>query len=50
MEASDLKVRLLNSYFRGSHYLMEAEFENQKVFFESEHQIPIGSLICLKIK
>ena len=50
MEASDLKVRLLNSYFRGSHYLMEAEVENQKVFFESEHQIPIGSLICLKIK
>lgn len=50
VEQSDLKVKILNSYFRGSHYLMEATFENQILFFESEHQIPIGSLICLKIK
>ena len=50
VEQSDLKVIILNFYFRGSHYLMEATFENQILFFESQHQIPIGSLICLKIK
>ena len=47
---SDLKVMLLNSYFRGSHYLMEAAFENQIVFFESEDEIPIGTSVCLTIK
>ncbi len=31
---SDLKVKIINSYFRGSHYLMEAKFENQTLFFE----------------
>ena len=47
---SDLKVMLLNSYFRGNHYLMEAAFENQIVFFESEDEIPIGTSVCLTIK
>ncbi len=47
---SDLKVMLLNSYFRGNHYLMEAAFENQIVFFESEDEIPIGTSVWLTIK
>ena len=50
VEQSDLKVSILNAYFRGSHYLMEAEFEKQQLFFESEHEIPIGNSVFLKIK
>ena len=47
---SDLKVMLLNSYFRGSHYLMEATLDNQHIFFESETDIPIGTSVFLTIK
>lgn len=50
VEQSDLKVSILNSYFRGSHYLIEAEFEKQQLFFESEHEISIGNSVFLKIK
>jgi ABC-type sulfate/molybdate transport systems ATPase subunit len=50
VEKSDLKVSLLNSYFRGSLYLMEAVFENQILFFESNNDLPRGSLISLKIE
>lgn len=47
---SDLNVTLINSYFRGSHYLMEATLDNQHIFFESEDEIPIGTSVCLTIK
>ncbi len=33
---SGLKATVVFSYFRGSHYLIEAVFESQSVFFESE--------------
>ncbi|MFY8067085.1 MAG: ABC transporter ATP-binding protein, partial [Flavobacterium sp.] len=33
--SSDLKVEVVNSYFRGSHYLIEAKFGNQILFFEN---------------
>ena len=47
---SDLKVEIANSYFRGSHYLMEVKFENQTVFFENDDLIENGEVVCLKIK
>ena len=47
---SDLNVTLINSYFRGSHYLMEATLDNQHIFFESETDIPIGTSVFLTIK
>ena len=47
---SDLNVTLINSYFRGSHYLMEAKFENQTLFFESDELLENGEVVCLKIK
>ena len=45
---SDLKVEIVNSYFRGSHYLMEAKFENQTLFFESDELLENGEVVCLK--
>ena len=47
---SDFKVEVVNSYFRGSHYLIEAKFENQTVFFENDDLIENGEVVCLKIK
>ena len=47
---SDLKVTVLNCYFRGSHYLVEAKFENQILFFINENDLQINSEIFLKRK
>jgi ABC-type sulfate/molybdate transport systems ATPase subunit len=46
--SSDFKVEVVNSYFRGSHYLIEAKFGNQILFFENEDLIGNGEAVCLK--
>jgi len=48
--SSDFKVEVVNSYFRGSHYLIEAKFGNQILFFENDDLIGNGETVCLKIK
>lgn len=40
VEESGLKVKVLNSYFRGSHYLIEANYNNGILFFESKQDYP----------
>ena len=50
VEKSNLNVEVINSYFIGSHYLIEANFNNKTIFFESENSIPIGNEINLKKK
>ncbi|WP_298394926.1 ABC transporter ATP-binding protein [Flavobacterium sp.] len=50
VEESNLKVEVLNSYFKGSHYLIESRFEKDILFFENESEILKGSQIFLKIK
>lgn len=47
---SDLKVTVLNCYFRGSHYLVEAKFENQILFFINENDLQINSEVFLNRK
>ena len=47
---SDLKVTVMNCYFRGSHYLVEAKFENQILFFINQNDLQINSEIFLKRK
>jgi ABC-type sulfate/molybdate transport systems ATPase subunit len=47
---SDFKVAVVNSYFRGSHYLIEAQYDNQILFFESEFPLEKGAIACLEIK
>jgi ABC-type sulfate/molybdate transport systems ATPase subunit len=37
---SNLKVSVVNSYFRGSHYLIEAQYENGNLFFENANFYP----------
>jgi ABC-type sulfate/molybdate transport systems ATPase subunit len=50
VENSDLQVKVLNSYFRGSHYLIEAKLHNENLFFEHDSEIPSTTQVYLKIK
>ena len=50
VEKSDLKVLVTNAYFLGSHYLVEADYNNSKIFFESQNNIAVGSEIYLQKK
>jgi ABC-type sulfate/molybdate transport systems ATPase subunit len=50
VENSDIRVEVLNSYFRGSHYLIEAKLGNEILFFEHNSEIPKSTQIYLKIK
>ena len=45
---SDFKVEVLNSYFRGSLYLIEAKYQNQIVFFEHDFEIEKGKTVSLE--
>lgn len=47
---SDLKVEIVNSYFRGSHFLMEAKYGNRILFFEKDAILENGEVVCLKTK
>jgi len=50
VENSNIKVEVLNSYFRGSHFLIEAKFDNEILFFEHNSEISKSKQIYLKIK
>jgi ABC-type sulfate/molybdate transport systems ATPase subunit len=50
VEKSDLKVEVVKSYFLGSHYLIEAIYNDRKIFFESENELYVGSKTHLKRK
>ena len=50
VENSDIQVEVLNSYFRGSHFLIEAKLDNNILFFEHNSEIPKTTQIYLKIK
>lgn len=49
-EESDFKVIVLNCYYRGNHYLIEATFENQILFFEHDVALDSKAQVSLKIK
>jgi len=47
---SDFKVEVIQSYFKGSHYLVEGIFKNQVVFFESLKSLNSGEVVFLQVK
>lgn len=49
-DKSEREVEVVNTYFLGSHYLIESKYNNQTLFFESENEITIGSRVYLKKK
>lgn len=50
VEKSELKAEVVKTYFLGSHYLIEANLKNKPIFFESEKEIAIATIIYLKKK
>jgi ABC-type sulfate/molybdate transport systems ATPase subunit len=49
-DKSDFKVFVINAYFLGSYYLIEASYKNNTIFFETENDLQIGSEVHLKKK
>ena len=49
VEKSQLKVTVRKSYFKGSYFLIEADFEGKTIFFEHEESLPKGHSLFLKI-
>lgn len=47
---SDLKIIVTASYFRGSHYLVEAQHEKGILFFDSKTDFPVGEELFLNIE
>jgi ABC-type sulfate/molybdate transport systems ATPase subunit len=45
---SEMKVVVVNSYFRGNHYLIEATYNSQTIFFESEQDFEKLRTVYLK--
>jgi ABC-type sulfate/molybdate transport systems ATPase subunit len=45
---SDLEVEVIKSYYRGSHYLIEGNHNNQTLFFEHPILIPLNTKVFLK--
>ena len=50
VENSEISVVVKNNYYKGNYYLVESEFDNQTVFFESQKEISKGSVVFLKEK
>ena len=48
VEISNLKVKVIASYFKGRTYLIESKSESQTVFFESEKELSKTSIVYLK--
>ena len=49
VEKSDISATVLNSYFKGAYWLIEAEVEKQIVFFNHVEELEKGKEIDLKI-
>jgi len=46
---SELKAVVKKVYFKGNHYLIEADLNGELVFFQHENPLEIGQLCCLLI-
>lgn len=49
VESSELKAIVKNSYYKGSYWLIEAEFENQKVFFNHTFELERNQLCFINL-
>ncbi|OYX22684.1 MAG: ABC transporter ATP-binding protein [Flavobacteriales bacterium 32-35-8] len=49
VDKSDLKAIVKTSYYKGSYYLIEADLDGERVFFEHPNTIENGLQICLSV-
>ncbi len=47
---SKLKVVVIQNYFKANHYLIEAAYDEGKLFFVNDEEIAVGKEVCLEIK
>ncbi len=50
VSTSDLKIAVTTCYFRGSHYLIEAQYEKGILFFDSKTDFPVEEELFLDIE
>ena len=50
VEKSPVEVEVLQSFFRGNHFLVEAVFQNTILYFESHSSLEKGAKVFLQIK
>lgn len=46
---SDLKAKVINSYFKGSYYLIEAELNGKIIYFEHTSPLKKGNEVCIEV-
>ena len=49
-EETQIKASVLKSYFKGSYYLVEAESQGKKIYFNTAEALKKDSLVYLKLK
>lgn len=49
VEKSNIKAIVNRNYFKGSFYLIEANYKNETLFFEHSEELSEGSIVYLKI-
>ncbi|WP_100610361.1 ABC transporter ATP-binding protein [Confluentibacter lentus] len=49
VDKSDLKVVVKISYYKGSYYLIQADLNGERIFFEHPNKIENGVQICLSV-
>ena len=47
VENSEIKVIVKQNYFRGNHYLVEAKYNTKSIFFDSNYEIEINTIVFL---
>jgi len=50
VESSKHKAIVTQSYFKGFYWLIEAEYKNQRVFFQNESKVNMGAEVYLEFK
>ena len=49
VEESDLIVRIVSSYFKGSYYLIEADLKGETIYLEHSEKLKMNEYLCIKI-
>ncbi|WP_047548959.1 ABC transporter ATP-binding protein [Psychroserpens sp. Hel_I_66] len=49
VKKSNLKAKVISNYFKGNYYLIEADLDGEKVYFENRFQLKKNEIIYLEI-
>lgn len=49
VENSKLTVIVKQTYYKGSHYLIESFFEKESIFFDNKSNLELGTKVCLDL-